>query len=75
MLCASDGANLVFGGRAGDEIEAELVEDVGALEEVAVAGGGDQAELGAADPRHDLPGEARRDEDVVFGDADEKSAI
>ena len=40
---------LVLAGRARDEIEAQRVEQVGALEEVAVPGAGDQLELGAPD--------------------------
>ncbi len=39
-----------------------------------MAGGGDRPELGAGDPGRDLAREARRHEDVVFGDADQRRA-
>src|SRR5262249_20204008 len=53
-------------GPARDKIEAQRVEHVGALEEVAVAGAGNQLELGARDPRRNLAGEAGRHQDVVL---------
>src|SRR5882762_3781937 len=63
---------LLFPGRARDEVEAQRIEDVWPLEEVAVAGGGDQPELGVLNSRHNLPSKSRGDEDVIFGDADER---